>query len=328
MNDDFCFRFLTPDSVLDALESVGVLADTGLTALNSYENRVYQFVDRDGLRKVVKFYRPQRWDQAQLEEEHAFALALADAEIPVVAPLRLQGQTLHYHDPFYFAVYPSVGGYPFERDDFDQLERIGQWFGRMHRLGARSCFQARLSLTPEMFERDLVILKNDAQIPSYIHLSYWTTIEDLRSQLAEYWPLLERSTMIRLHGDAHAGNLLLRDEKLAIVDLDDACNGPAIQDLWMFLNGDRVEQTAQLDALLSGYEEFFSFDHRQLALIETLRTMRIVHHSAWLTQRWQDPAFPMHFPWFNTEHYWEQQVLHIREQLALLQEPPLTLMPN
>lgn len=326
--DDFCFHSLTPDTVLDALESVGILVDSGLIALNSYENRVYQFVDREGQRQVVKFYRPQRWSEQQLREEHAFAADLVAAEIPVIAPEQRHGDTLHFFAPFFFAVYPSVGGYPFESDNFDQLERIGQWFGRLHQVGSQQRFAARVSLDEPRWRQDLQILREQAALPSHIAHVYWSIVADIEPLLAPAFAQMAAAPQLRLHGDAHAGNLLLRGKQLAIVDLDDAVNGPAIQDLWMFLSGERHDQIAQLDALLAGYEDFFEFDHRQLALIEPLRTQRIVHHAAWLTQRWGDPAFPRHFPWFNTDQYWEQQVLHLREQLAMLHEPPLTLRPE
>ncbi|MCH2057582.1 MAG: serine/threonine protein kinase [Thalassotalea sp.] len=322
----FDFSSLTPDLILDGLDSVGCYAESGLLALNSYENRVYQFQDENGERSVTKFYRPERWSKAQIQEEHDFAIELADAEIPMIAPKRIDGQTLFEHQGYWFALYPCRGGRIFEVDNLDQLEWMGRFVGRMHAIGAKQPFQHRLSInTDEMLLEARATIENSGFVPSTLQTAFFTVLDQVIAIAIEHY---QPNTTLRLHGDCHAGNILWRDEEGPhFVDLDDCRQGPAIQDLWMMLSGDRQQQLLQLDTMLMGYEEFFSFEPSELALIESLRTMRLVNYIAWLCKRWQDPAFPRSFPWFNTEKYWEQQVLVLKEQHAALQQPPLSLIP-
>lgn len=322
----FDFSSLTPDLILDGLDSVGCYAESGLLALNSYENRVYQFQDENGERLVTKFYRPERWSKAQIQEEHDFAIELADAEIPMIAPKRIAGQTLFEHQGYWFALYPCRGGRIFEVDNLDQLEWMGRFVGRMHAIGAKQPFQHRLSInTDEMLLEARATIENSGFVPSTLQTAFFTVLDQAIAIAIEHY---QPNTTLRLHGDCHAGNILWRDEQGPhFVDLDDCRQGPAIQDLWMMLSGDRQQQLLQLDTMLMGYEEFFSFEPSELALIESLRTMRLVNYIAWLCKRWQDPAFPRSFPWFNTEKYWEQQVLMLKEQHAALQQPPLSLIP-
>ena len=324
----FDFSSLSPDTILDALESVGIHAESGLLALNSYENRVYQLLAEDRLRYVVKFYRPERWSVAQIEEEHQFAIELQEADVPVVAPLRFDGETLLPWQNYWFTVYPSVGGRTFDGDDYDGLERIGQQLGRLHQIGAESLFQHRPSVDLLMLSQAYEVIQKKADIPSHLEQAFFPTLEMLVAQIKLRLSAISTLPQLRLHGDAHLGNILIRDEEVNFVDLDDSRNGPAIQDFWMFLSGDREQQLTQLDALVEGYELFRSFDHRQLELIEPMRGLRMVHYMAWLTRRWCDPAFPRSFPWFNTIHYWEQQVLTMKEQLSALNDAPLTLLPS
>ncbi len=322
----FSFSELTPDRQLDALDSIGIRAETGLLALNSYENRVYQFGAEDGRRYVVKFYRPERWSDEQIEEEHEFAQSLADAEIPLVAPVAINGKTLHHHEGCRLTLFPSVGGRQFEVDNFDQLEWVGRYMGRIHQVGKTKLFQTRPTLgVEEYLYQPREALLRSGFIPDHIKTAFFSDLDMLINEIEQQWNTDWQP--MRLHGDCHPGNILWRDEPL-FVDLDDARNGPAVQDLWMLLNGERHDKLAQLDTVLEGYEEFCTFDKKQLQLIEPLRGLRMVHYMAWLVKRWEDPAFPLAFPWFADARYWEGQVLAFKEQIAALREPPLSLSPQ
>lgn len=323
----FDFTTLTPDLILDGLESQGFDIDSGLLALNSYENRVYQFNNEKGEKFVTKFYRPQRWSAAQLQEEHDFAFDLITHEIPVVAPLKLDGESLFHYQGFDFAVYPCRGGRIFEVDNLDQLEWMGRFVGRMHAVGAKKPFEYRPTINTQEFLLDARnIIEKSGFVSANVQVPFFTILDQI-IPMAEHQ--YQPKHLIRLHGDCHAGNILWRDEQGPhFVDLDDCRQGPAIQDLWMMLSGDRQQQLLQMDTMLSGYEEFFSFDSSELALIESLRTMRVVNYMAWLCKRWSDPAFPHNFPWFNSEKYWEQQVLMLKEQHSALTQPPLSLLPT
>jgi len=317
----FDFATLTPDLILDAIESTGLKVNSGLLELNSYENRVYQFLDDDGRRYVVKLYRPQRWSLAQIQEEHRFALELAEAEIPVVAPLGLDGATVHAYQGILFALFPSVGGRSFEVDNLDQLEWVGRYLGRIHAVGRRRPFSCRPILGCEEFvEQSRRFLGDLELIPQALRPAFFSALDTLADVVIQrYRP---KSEGIRLHGDVHPGNILWRDGPL-FVDLDDCRQGPAVQDLWMMLSGARRDQLLQLDLLLEGYQQFADFDRTELALIEPLRAMRIIHYMAWIGRRWSDAAFPHAFPWFSTEAYWQQQIGVLTEQLQALEAPPL-----
>ncbi|MEW9798395.1 serine/threonine protein kinase [Alteromonas sp. CYL-A6] len=319
---DFAFSGLSPDVILDALEQIDIWPQSGLLALNSYENRVYQFQDDTGRRLVVKFYRPQRWTDEQIEEEHSFAQELASNDIPVVAPLQLGGRTLHHAGGYRLAVFPSVGGRQFENDNLDQLEWMGRFIGRIHRVGQSKPFTYRPNMSTEEFlDNSEATLHGSTLLPQELKTAFFAiltpVIEVTRESMTSYTPL-------RLHGDCHPGNILWRDGP-TFVDLDDCRMGPAVQDLWMMLSGDRYQQQLQMDTLIEAYEEFQPFDQRELALIEPLRAMRMVHYMAWLSRRWEDPAFPRAFPWFAENKYWENQILALKEQLSALDEPTLTL---
>jgi Ser/Thr protein kinase RdoA (MazF antagonist) len=321
----FDFSGLGPDLILDAIESLEIRVESGLLALNSYENRVYQFKAEDKRRYVVKFYRPQRWTELQINEEHQFSLELASHEIPVVAPLMSNGRTLHDYKGYYFALFPSVGARQFEVDNLEQLEWMGRFIGRIHSVSKSAKFEHRPTLTVEEFLIEpLSQLKNNELIPDYLHSSFFAILEPVVKKASELYRATPTDN-IRLHGDCHPGNILWRDGP-TFVDLDDCRNGPAIQDLWMMLSGDRQQQTLQLDTLIKAYQEFAEFDKEQLKLIEPLRAIRMVHYMAWLNKRWQDPAFPQAFPWFADGKYWEQQILALKEQLSALQEAPLALL--
>lgn len=321
----FNFSSLSPDVMLDAIEQLGIYVESGLLPLNSYENRVYQFHDENKVKYVTKFYRPQRWSVAQIQEEHDFALELADNELPIVAPLVIDGQSLFEHQGYHFALYPCRGGRIFEVDNLDQLEWMGRFIGRIHAIGQKSSFNHRLDFNTNefLFDAKQTILTSNF-VPSSLENAFETILNQVIDEASNQF---KEQQFIRLHGDCHAGNILWTDDGPHFVDLDDSRMGPAIQDLWMMLSGDRQQQLLQLDTLLCGYEEFNSFDNSQLALIESLRTMRVVNYMAWLCKRWSDPAFPRNFPWFDSEKYWEEQILMLKEQMSALQQPPLSLLP-
>jgi len=317
---------LTPEVVLDAVDSFGVVASGSLLALNSYENRVYQVGLDEGEPLIAKFYRPGRWSSEAILEEHAFSHALLEHEIPVVAPLQgAGGESLFEYAGFRFALFPRRGGHAPELSDFDQLEWLGRFMARIHAVGASELFHHRPNLgvashgTPA-----LEFLLANGFLPGYLEREYRDLAEQILLRVDEAFGAITTLQRLRIHGDCHVGNVLWRDGP-HFVDLDDCMTGPAIQDLWMLLSGERHEMVMQIDALLAGYEEFFEFDLRELTLIEPLRALRMIYYAGWLARRWQDPAFPMAFPWFNSERYWEEQLLTLREQVRKLDEPPLSL---
>lgn len=318
------YEALTPELVIDAVESTDRLTDLRIFPLNSYENRVYQIGMDEGEPIIAKFYRPNRWSDAQILEEHHFSWQLFEAEIPVVPPMQIAGKTLLEYRGFRFSLYERRGGHAPELDDPDSLLVLGRLTGRIHAIGARENFQHRPTLDVASFAQDSYELIREQFIPQELHLSYTTLCEDLIKRLQDIFAQHPPKN-IRVHGDCHSGNILWRGESPHFVDLDDSRMAPAVQDIWMFLSGDRQAQTGQLSEVIDGYNEFFDFDPRQLNLVEALRTLRIMNYSAWLARRWQDPAFPHNFPWFNTQRYWSNHILELREQLAMLQEPPLQL---
>lgn len=329
---------------MDALASVGLYGDGRQLALSSYENRVYQLHLEDGPVVVAKFYRPSRWSEAQILEEHAFSAELMAAEIPVVGPLTLNGKTLNHFGGFAFSVSPSRGGRPPELDDPDVLEWIGRFLARIHTVGAAKPFVSRPALDLQSFgiESREWLLKND-MVPLDVQSAWAKASQDAIDLIAGFACLTgvkgqkysegEPIRRLRLHGDCHPGNILwtpLDSPTSAgpgphFVDLDDARSGPAVQDLWMLLSGDRQQRTRQLGALVDGYEQFREFDRRETALIEPLRTLRLIHYSAWLARRWDDPAFPINFPWFGSSDYWQGQVQMLEEQMEAMQEEPLVV---
>ena len=320
---------LTPDTVLDAVDScealIGGRSDGRQLALNSYENRVYQVGIKDAQPVIAKFYRPERWTDAAIREEHDFTAALAELEIPAVAPLRFDvGESLFEHAGFRFALYPRRGGRTPNLEDPDNLFWMGRFLGRMHALGAAQPFVHRPTLGIDSFGREPFnyIMSTDF-IPAELREAYSTLVEDVLEQVAAGFERAGDVQQIRLHGDCHPGNILWTDDGPHFVDFDDARMGPAVQDLWMLLSGERRQMTGQIDEVLSGYSEFMDFNPRELHLIEPLRTLRMIHYSAWLAQRWDDPTFSMHFPWFAEPRYWEEQILALREQAAIMNEPPL-----
>jgi len=321
---------LTPDAVLDALESAGWRGDGRLLALNSYENRVYQVSlesgNADDSHVVAKFYRPERWSDPQILEEHAFAIELAELEIPVVAPYSRSGITLHHHAGSRFAVFPRRGGRPPELEDDKVLEWIGRFLGRIHAVGATRDFRERPALDLDSYgvePREWLLASG--LIPAEL-VEAWTRATALALEGARRcYERAGKVTGIRLHGDCHGGNVLWTEAGPHFVDFDDCRTGPAVQDLWMLLSGDRESMARQLANVLAGYEDFSEFDPRELHLVEALRTLRLIHYSAWIARRWDDPAFPAAFPWFGTQRYWQDRILELREQIAAMEEDPLRI---
>jgi Ser/Thr protein kinase RdoA (MazF antagonist) len=320
------YENLTPDCVLDAVESCGYRCDGRLLALNSFENRVYLVYLEEGAQLVAKFYRPARWSDAAILEEHEFALELVEREIPVVAPLASDTRTLNEHAAYRFALYPRRPGRSPELENRDTLTWLGRFIGRIHAVGALKPFVHRPLLDIESFghEPSRFLLDNDF-VPPDLRATYRSVVDDVLERVARCYERAGRVKTIRLHGDCHAGNILWTEEGPHFVDLDDARTGPAVQDLWMCLSGERSAMAQQLAALMTGYREFCDFDAAELVLVEALRTLRMVHYAGWLARRWSDPAFPANFPFFNTQRYWQDQILSLREQAALLEEPPLEL---
>jgi Ser/Thr protein kinase RdoA (MazF antagonist) len=322
------FADLTPDLILDAVESVGLAPDGRMNALNSYENRVYQVGIEDGAMMVVKFYRPARWSDEAIQEEHDFVRELVEREIPVVAPIAIGGKTLHHHNGLRLALFQRIGGRAPELSDPATLEWMGRFIGRIHAVGALSTYGHRPTLDIVSFgEEPRNWLLSNQFIPQDL-LQAWQTASALA--LDGVRRSFERAgtvNCLRLHGDCHSGNVLWRETQGAsgphFVDFDDSRMGPAVQDLWMLLSGERQDMSRQLGDVLAGYEDFHEFDPRELHLIEALRTLRLLHYAAWIARRWDDPAFPAPFPWFNTQRYWQDRILELREQIALMDEPPL-----
>jgi Ser/Thr protein kinase RdoA (MazF antagonist) len=313
------YAALTPEAVLDACASIGLQPDGRLLGLNSYENRVYQVWLDDGQAVVAKFYRPGRWSEAQIAEEHQFARELAEREIPVVAATHLSN-----FQGFTFAVYPRRGGRTPNLEDPKALEWIGRFIGRIHGVGAISSFKERPFLDLETFGKEpRQWLMEHKSVPADLLPSWQASIDQCLQQVAACYERAGAIKTIRLHGDCHPGNILWTDDGPHFVDLDDARTGPAMQDLWMLLSGDRAAQSLQLSDVLAGYEEFMDFDRRQLHLVEALRTLRLIHYSAWIARRWDDPAFPAAFPWFGSQRYWQDRILELKEQISLMDEAPL-----
>jgi Ser/Thr protein kinase RdoA (MazF antagonist) len=324
------FTDLTPDAVLNAVDAVGLVTTGSLLALNSYENRVFQVGIEDGAQRFIlaKFYRPARWTDAQIAEEHAFTQELADAEVPAVPPLLIDGRTLHERAGYRFALYPRRGGRAPEIEDRVVREWLGRFIGRIHAVGGGRPFVHRPVLDVDTFgDEPRAWLLDSGWLPHELRDVYAGVSAQALDGVRRCYECAGALRLIRLHGDVHVGNVLWTDAGPQagphFVDFDDARTGPAVQDLWMLLSGSREERQAQLADLLAGYEDFAEFDRRELLLVEALRTLRLIHYAAWIARRWDDPAFPAAFPWFETPRYWEQKILELREQVAAMQEPAL-----
>ena len=320
------YNQLTPDAIIASVESLGRISDRRILALNSYENRVYQVGIEGGSPLIVKFYRPDRWPDAAIHEEHGFALELAAAEIPVVPPLICDGQTLFEFEGFRFAIFERRGGRWPELGTRTEREWMGRFLGRMHMVGRKQRFRHRERISIDRLgvdSRNYLLAEN--WIPQHLEAAYDSLTSDLLQAIEQAFDSARGATEIRLHGDCHRGNVLWTDDGPHFVDLDDCLTGPAIQDLWMLIAGTRAEMSEQLVQLLEGYAHFATFNRNELVLVESLRTLRMIHYSAWLARRWEDPAFPQAFPWFTEPRYWETHVLQLREQLGAIAEGPLEL---
>ncbi|MBF0614731.1 MAG: serine/threonine protein kinase [Magnetococcales bacterium] len=324
------YKQLHPTVILDATESIGHRCDGRLLALNSFENRVYQVGLENGTSLVVKFYRKGRWSQQAILEEHQFTRELEELEIPVSTPLAdATGRTLHSWQGFRFAVYARCGGRAPDLENHDHLERLGAALGRIHAVGATRPFQARPTLDVESFGVEPHrFLMDSGFIPADLRAIYDALMKELLRWIRHGFALAGPLHLIRLHGDCHSGNILWGEQGPMFVDFDDARMGPAIQDLWMCLSGDREEQGNQFSALLKGYRRFHDFNPREVHLVESLRTLRMIHYAAWIARRWDDPAFPRAFPWFDAPRYWDHHIQSLREQITLMQAPPLEWNPQ
>ena len=327
MPSELPYANLTPDVVLKSVESVGFRCDGRIIALNSYENRVYQLGTEDGGFVVAKFYRPQRWSDEGIIEEHQFTGELVKKEIPIVAPIEIDGRTFHKHDGFRFAVFPRQGGRWPELGQSQDRVLMGRFLGRIHAVGALTHFEHRqdISIDRMGLEASQYVLESH-WVPEHLVESYDSITTQLLGSIAEAFARAGDTRELRIHGDCHSGNILWTNDGPQFVDLDDCVTGPAVQDLWLFLSGEHQARSLQLQDILEGYSQFYDFDYRELHLIEALRTLRMIHYTAWIARRWIDPAFPRAFPWFSENKYWEEHVLALKEQSAALDEPLLEVM--
>jgi Ser/Thr protein kinase RdoA (MazF antagonist) len=318
------FDALHPGAVFSAAESIGLEPSGRLFALNSYGNRVYQLGDEQGGLWVLKFYRPARWSNAQIEEEHAFTFELARAELPVAAPLAVGGKSLFVHETLRFAAFPHMPGRAPELDDRATLVLLGRTLARMHAIGARGRFEHRPALDLERFGvRARATVRASGFLPDALIEQYARVSDQVIGRVRQCFENFGNLPLVRIHGDCHAGNILWRETGPLFVDLDDCMSGPRIQDLWMFLAGDAASQQASWAALMEGYEQFGEFDFAELTLVEALRSLRILHYAAWIASRWRDPAFPRAFPWFGEARFWERHLADLFEQLAAMDDPPI-----
>jgi Ser/Thr protein kinase RdoA (MazF antagonist) len=311
---------LTPDIILDAIESIGFEVSGSLFPLNSYENRVYQIGLNDESDLIAKFYRPHRWSDAMILEEHAFSSELAENDIPVIAPININDKSLFIYEDYRFAIFPKRGGRSPELDNDEHLKWLGRFMGRIHAVGRTARFEHRPTLTVKRLGYDSYhFLTENNFIPDYLQHNYCLVVEEILEKVSNRFEAC-LATNIRIHGDCHPGNILWTPDGPHFVDLDDTMMGPAVQDLWMLLSGERSLMEKQLQIIMEGYTMFSNFDSVELSLIEPLRALRQINYSAWLARRWDDPAFPLHFPWFNSPRYWEDHINDLRQQNMLLDE--------
>tara|TARA_R110001583_G_scaffold51161_2_gene159696 strand:- start:19404 stop:20396 length:993 start_codon:yes stop_codon:yes gene_type:complete len=327
-NSNFSYSSLTPELQLDALASVEIYPETGLIQLNSYENRVSLFTDENKVRYVVKFYRPQRWSKAQLLEEHAFSLELKTKGCTIANPVSLNKQTLFEFQGYYFALFKSLPARSLESENLDHLYEVGVALGKLHQIGSQGSFSAREAFDIRtMLTLPIEQLKQSPVIPRFIAEQLFSAMDEIEKITTKLFNQ-QSFKRIRLHGDCHASNILMNNDMPAFVDFDDCKMGPAMQDLWMLLSEDKKEQQLQLSTLLEGYEEILPFDRKQLALIEPLRSMRIIHYVSWINKRWEDPTFPLNFPWFSTDEYWQELLQSLQQQIINMQAPPVSIWPE
>ncbi len=324
------FDLLTPDTILDALEAQNIIPDGRVTALNSYENRVYQvgtetLESGDNVPMIVKFYRPDRWRSEQIKEEHVFCFEVESHDIPVVSPIKNEsGESLYEYNNFMFALFPRKGGYAPELDHQNNLAIMGRTLARLHNMGASQNFIHRPTLNAQTFGQDSIDFVSEEFIPFEHKSAYLSVTDQIIKVVTEK---LSKTNNIRVHGDLHIGNILLRDDIPNLVDFDDSRMAPAIQDIWMLLSGEPHEQKIQLQKIITAYSEFRDFPYQELPMIESLRTLRMIHHTAWLARRWDDPAFAPAFPWFDTHRFWSEHVSDLQQQLMALENEAEHTMP-
>lgn len=317
------FAGLSPDVVMQAAEGLGLDPDGRLFALNSYENRVYRVGRADAAPVVMKFYREGRWSDAQILEEHGFAIELAELEIPVAPPLQLAGSTLHRFGAFRLAAFPLCAGAAPELDAAGARELLGRTLARIHAVGARRRFAHRASLEGgQLGDRARQALLRSELLPEHMQQRYADVSAELMRRITDAFSQARPLASIRLHGDCHLGNILWQSRGPLLVDFDDCLNGPRIQDLWMFLSGNVDEQRRQWAEIVEGYDQFSAIEHSELQLVEPLRAARMLNHAAWIAERWPDPAFPRAFPWAGQARYWEGYVGDLMQQCEVLDDPP------
>jgi len=327
INESLTYQQLTPECQLDALASIGIYPETGLLALNSYENRVYSFCDEQQVRYVVKFYRPTRWNEAQLIEEHRFCEHLLEAGLNLSAPLVINGNRLHLFNGYHFALFNNLSARSLDIDNIDNLYDVGCTLGKMHKISTHHQFESRPTLNiQQTIQQATLDLTACPFIPNAIQAPLFETIEKITCKIKTHQ--FNNMPAIAIHGDAHASNILLKNGQPYWVDFDDCKMGPAVQDIWMLLSGDKADQYAQLSMILEGYQEEHDFDLTQLKYIEALRSMRIISYVSWINNRWKDPAFSRNFPWFTTDQYWKELLQSLQQQLIQLDEPAVTLQPQ
>ncbi len=325
MDQTDAFQKLSHDDILNAIDAAGYRCSGHIYPLNSYENRVYQVGLEDANNVIAKFYRPGRWSDDAIIEEHNFTTHLSTEDIPVISPLLFTDKTsLKHTDRFRYALYESVGGRTPELDNPGHLKMLGRTLARIHNFGETQQFVHRRTLNITEFADDscTFLLENNF-IPQDLLPAYESLIGDVISRIKQCFSDTGQVNFIRIHGDFHLGNILWRDDTPFVVDFDDTMMGPVVQDIWMLLSGDYEYMTARLNDVLEGYNEFRDFNPVELNLIEALRSLRIIHYAGWIAKRWEDPAFPFAFPWFNTQRYWQDHILNLREQIAAMEEPAL-----
>lgn len=328
MNNDTArqdYYALSPDLVLSAVEQYGFLTDARIFPLNSYENRVYQIGIEDDAPIIAKFYRPERWSNEAILEEHLFTEQLSEQELPVVTPKKIDGQSLLEYQGYRFAIYPQQGGQSAEPGDLDQIHQLGRLIARIHAIGKTSSFEHRLTINTQSYGKNAAnfILENKF-VPNHLEQAYQDTTEKLITDIEKIFTDVNQLKWIRGHGDCHYSNILWhREDGPWFVDFDDCATCPAIQDLWMLLAGSRQDQSLQISEILDGYNEFCDFNNAEIRLIEPLRTLRLLHYHAWLAKRWKDPTFPINFPWFNTESFWQEHIADLKVQQEAIHQDPL-----
>ncbi|SBS26606.1 serine/threonine protein kinase [Marinomonas aquimarina] len=310
------YSALTPDTIMDAVESLGFYCDHRLYPLNSYENRVYQVGIENSAPLIAKFYRPKRWSAAQIQAEHDATLALKAAGVGVAAPMLIRGKSLFQHKGFYFSLTPKIVGEAPEPGNLDQLFQIGELIGAMHQASADWQIEQRPYIPhSQRIERASNVVLQSSYLPSSLRVDYVKVVEMLQLRVQQTLKAHANNAIRFIHGDCHRSNLIAHDGTLTLLDFDDCRMGYAVQDLWLHIS-DANEKRAQLSELIEGYESHCDFDTRELDLIDVMMADRTIVYTAWIAERWSDPAFPTIFPHFASEGFWLQHLQDLNEVLA------------